>query len=497
MPLRTRLALTFVVFFTLALIVLEISTYFIVRQTLLTSIDNELRLSAEVLQKDFAQSNQSIEAYLRNNKLVLLLNTPSIGNLERTSVFAQVFEINGQLAASSPNLPQTLNLDQSVIQETLNIPGRQLFRTRPIEGLMIRELIVPLRLGNQDIAVLQLARPMAETNRALQVLFWALLGAGIFVLVVAARGSVWLTRAALKPIDQITMTAQSIVRAEDLSRRVPVPEPADELQRLSITVNELLARLEGLFMTQRRFVADVSHELRTPLAAMQGNLDVLSRGAARDPQLLEESLRDMRSEVNRLIRMVNDLLLLAQSEAGIQIRRELVEIDTLILEVHRELRPLAGQVVLRIGHEDQVQILGDRDRIKQALLNLTVNALQHTPAGGSVTLNLRADAQSAYLSVTDTGVGIDPANRPFIFERFYRADRSRSRVAGGAGLGLAIVKWIAEVHGGQISVVSELGVGSTFTLQLPLAHPNYPQLPPPEPEVAATMSNNGEKAVTL
>jgi two-component system OmpR family sensor kinase len=223
-----------------------------------------------------------------------------------------------------------------------------------------------------------------------------------------------------------------------------------------------------LFSAQRRFVADVSHELRTPLAAMQGNLEVLDRGAARDPELLAESLADMRREVARLIRMANDLLLLAQSEAGVQLRHEPVELDTLLLEVHRELRPLANGVQLKIAEEDQIIVQGDRDRIKQALLNLGVNALQHTRTGSSVTLSLARQGDVAMLSVSDGGTGISPDDLPYIFDRFYRADRSRSRNRGGAGLGLAIVKWIAEAHGGQVAVESSPGSGSRFSILLPL-----------------------------
>jgi signal transduction histidine kinase len=255
-----------------------------------------------------------------------------------------------------------------------------------------------------------------------------------------------------------------------------VPPAPDELQRLTITVNDLLARLEGLFSAQRRFVADVSHELRTPLAAMQGNLEVLDRGAARDPELLAESLADMRREVARLIRMANDLLLLAQSEAGVQLRDEPIELDTLLLEVHRELRPLAGDVQLRLGHEDQIIVRGDRDRIKQALLNLGINALQHTPSGGTVTLSLARQDGYATLTVADSGHGIGAGDLPYIFDRFYRADQSRSRHQGGAGLGLAIVKWVAEAHNGRIEVASSPGSGSQFSLLLPLTTTETPEL---------------------
>ncbi|HEU5089958.1 MAG TPA: HAMP domain-containing sensor histidine kinase, partial [Roseiflexaceae bacterium] len=298
---------------------------------------------------------------------------------------------------------------------------------------------------------------------------YAIFGGGLVVLLAAARGGTWLTRAAFKPIDEVVRTAQGIVSASDLSSRVPVPVVEDELHRLTVTINDLLARLETLFATQRRFVADVSHELRKPLAAMQGNLDVLARGADRDPELLRESLDDMRREVGRLIRMTNDLLLLAQTEAGLVLRKEPVELDTLLLEVVRELRPLANGVQLRLGAEDQALVNGDRDRIKQALLNLGMNALQHTPPGGIITLGLQRADDMVRLSVADTGSGIAPEALPHVFDRFYRADTSRNRNHGGAGLGLAIVKWVAEAHRGHVLVESEPGRGSLFALELPLA----------------------------
>jgi signal transduction histidine kinase len=176
----------------------------------------------------------------------------------------------------------------------------------------------------------------------------------------------------------------------------------------------------------------------------------------------------MRQETARMIRMVNDLLLLAQSEVQVQIRRAPVELDTLLLEVHRELRALACGVTLNIGAEDMVTVMGDRDRIKQALLNLGVNALQHTPTGGSVTLSLEQCQGFACITVRDTGTGIAPEDLPHIFERFYRADRSRTRSGGGAGLGLAIVQRVIEAHGGHVSVDSEQHQGSTFIIWLPL-----------------------------
>lgn len=498
MSIRTRLTISYVGFFAAALLALHTGLYMIVRSALIGSVDSELRLGVEVLRRGFLESNQTPYGFFRDDQLrAILLRQPPVRDFEATSLYVQFFDAKGELVGKSPNigegnLSNALTPDQDRFSRAFG--GADQITTVEYGEIELRELMVPLTFRNpvterdEIVGVLQVARSMAETENALRLLFYALTGGGIVVLLAAARGGTWLTRAAFRPIDEISQTAQSIVRAEDLSRRVPVPLAADELQTLSVTVNDLLARLEELFNTQRRFIADVSHELRTPLTAMQGNLEVLARGAARDPQLLNESIDDMRREVARLIRMVNDLLLLARSDSGIQIRHDPVELDTLLLETHRELRPLAGRVSLRIGEEDQAVVIGDRDRIKQALLNLGVNALQHTPPDGVVTLHLAVRDGYAALSVADTGCGIANEDLPHIFERFYRADRSRSRNGGGAGLGLSIVRSVVEAHGGRLHVASQPGQGSVFTIWLPLAQPgnaNSPALLTPQPAPAS------------
>ncbi|MBI3361894.1 MAG: sensor histidine kinase, partial [Chloroflexi bacterium] len=262
-----------------------------------------------------------------------------------------------------------------------------------------------------------------------------------------------------------------ITRADDLSRRIDLPGPPnDEIVRLSAAFNESLERLERLFNAQRRFVADVSHELRTPLTAILGNVDLLRRIGADD----RDSLDAIQSEAERMSRLVGDLLLLAQAEAGtLPVAREPVELDTLLLEVYRQMRVLAldGGIEMQIAEEDQARVLGDRDRLKQLLINLLSNALKYTPQGGRVTLGLARVNNWARLTVSDTGPGIPAEDLSRIFERFYRVDKARNRAQGGAGLGLAIAQRIARMHGGRIEVASEgvPGRGSTFSVWLPLA----------------------------
>jgi two-component system, OmpR family, sensor kinase len=294
-----------------------------------------------------------------------------------------------------------------------------------------------------------------------------LLGSALALVLAAVVGNV-LARAALQPIKAITETAQQITNTEDLSQRIPVAVPADELGQLTETINDMLGRLETLFQMQQRLVADVSHELRTPLTTIQGNLDLLRRGAADDPVMRGEALHAIGAETERMRRLVNDLLLLAQADAGLKLSLEPVELDTLLLDVYRQTSVMAGGVALRLGAEDQAMVQGDGDRLRQLLLNLVVNALKYTPAGGEVTLGMRRSDGWVQVAVSDTGVGIAPEDLAHIFDRFYRADPSRAR-SGGFGLGLPIAQWIAHAHGGRIEVASELGKGSTFTVWLPEA----------------------------
>lgn len=470
MSFRARLTLAYTGFFALALLLLGCGIYFSVRQALLAGVERDLWAATRQVRaifnagglEPFRTPTGDLSAYLRS-EFIKIFNNPNLG--------AQVFDADGQLLNSTPNLDgRDPPLPDGATVLGPDDVGSGLSIERTVDDVQIVSLVTPLVLesNNRVVGYLQISRPLRDVVTILSTLTWILLGGGAIALLITAGGAALLSSQALKPIDQITRTAQSIVNADDLAQRVPVPPKQDELHRLSVTINELLARLETLFTTQRRFVADVSHELRTPLAAMQGNLEVLERGGLRNPELAAEAVADMRRETGRLIRMTNDLLLLAQSDARVQIRNEPVELDTLLLEVYRELRPLAEGVQLRIGTEDQVTAIGDRDRLKQALLNLGVNALQYTPQGGCVTLGLEQHDGHALLSVSDTGVGISEADLPNIFDRFYRADRSRSRHSGGAGLGLSIVKRVAEAHGGHATVASIPGRGSTFAIWLPL-----------------------------
>jgi heavy metal sensor kinase len=468
MPLRTRLALGYTAFFALALVLLAIGVFLAVRQALLTEMEQQLHASSELIRQDFDASDAELADYFNDPAFLLRTHPPRIEGLESPALYVQIATRSGAIVATSGSLHEQ-HLPLSDADRAAALSGRTQFAEVQLGEARVLMLVRPLLADQAIVGVLQVAQPLREVARTLRLLLLSLTATGLFALLAAIRGGAWLTGGALRPVGQIAKTARQIIRAEDLARRVPGVPAHDEIGQLTTTINEMLERLEQLFTTQRRFLADVSHELRTPLTAMRGHLEILRRGAAQDPRALDESLTDMEREVNRLTRLVRDLLLLAQAEAGIHLQREPVALDELVLEVVRELRPIAAGIVLTPIIAEQVEVHGDHDRLKQALLNLVVNGLQHTPPGGTVQVALARADQHACLSVRDTGEGIAAEDLPHVFDRFYRTDLSRSRRSGGAGLGLAIVKWVAEAHGGQVEAHSAPGQGSTFILSLPLA----------------------------
>ena len=268
-----------------------------------------------------------------------------------------------------------------------------------------------------------------------------------------------------RPLERIATLATQISRADDLSYRLPDTGRDDEIGKLTMALNQTLARLETLFRTQQRFLADVSHELRTPLTTIRGNMDLMRRMGGADP----EALDDIQAELERMTRLVNDLLLLARADVGsLPIERERVALDTVMLDVYRQLSLLNPPVDVRLEEVDQVAVLGDADRLKQLILNLADNAIKYTPPGGQVCLRLFKTETEAHVEVADDGIGIPEEDLPYIFDRFYRVDKARTRAHGGSGLGLSIVKWIVDVHGGKIYATSDVGEGTTFHVTLPL-----------------------------
>jgi heavy metal sensor kinase len=342
------------------------------------------------------------------------------------------------------------------------------FNSTNSNNIHVRVLSVPLRTDRAPVGTLQVGISLSLLDTAQYTLAMVSVSVALLAMVASALLAWFATGRALAPLAAVTQVATTITKADDLSRRIPqAAAPENEIGQLIQAFNETLSRLENLFNTQRRFVADVSHELRTPLTVIKGELALMRRMRNAD----EESLKSAESEVDRLTRLVGDLLLLAQAESGrLPLDLKSVELDTILLEVFQQMKVVAGEKVhMRISSIDQVQVTGDRDRLKQVLVNLVGNAVQYTPPGGQVALSLDRSDNQARILVTDSGPGISPKDLPHIFERFYRGEKSRKRGQGsGFGLGLSIAYWIVRNHNGRIEVNSREGQGTTFCVWLPL-----------------------------
>jgi two-component system, OmpR family, sensor kinase len=336
------------------------------------------------------------------------------------------------------------------------------------DGQRWRAFVQPLRQDGAIAGYVAAFTPLGRLDASIQgyrVMLVTLVVAGL----AAALGGSWaIASGALRPIARMTRTAGAIAQSRDLSHRITEPPHRDELGRLAATFNAMLVSIETAYHAQQRFVADASHELRAPLTAIQGNLELLRRHGAMPEADRAEALAEAEREAGRMTRLVADLLVLARADAGVTLQRRPVDLDMVVLDMFRTARQLAGGQTLILEPFEPARAMGDEDRLKQLVLILLDNALKYTPAKGSVTLGLRRYATSVEILVRDSGVGVPAADLPHVFERFYRADPARSRDPGGTGLGLPIARWIAQQHGGDVTLASEPGQGTTATIRLPL-----------------------------
>ncbi|PZR96655.1 MAG: sensor histidine kinase [Candidatus Chloroheliales bacterium] len=468
MSIRLRLVLLYSGFLAVIVTVLCLAVYGFFAKNLSDSVDDTLRSRIQAV----VQSST-----LRDVYGTLQVDVPAADAFSSESVYVEVLDLEGRIARVSSNLAgNLLPISDSAFNAAAH-QGKETWSNQTLpNGTVLRMLTSPLQLPrvaepSGAIIVAESLEPMKATLRSLALV---LIISGVAAVLLSVLLGWFVTRRALTPIAAVTATAHNIELSQDLSQRIPERKVNDEVGQLANTFNRMLDRLQTAFAFQQRFVADSSHELRTPLTVIKGNASLLRH--VDDPAERDEALRAIENEANRMSRIVDDLLLLAQldnpSPTAVQDSGRLkrpVELDTLLLDTFKQARVMAGSRRVSFGHEDTATVLGDPDQLKQLLLNLVDNAVKYTPEEGSITLSLYRDNGWAVLEVADTGVGISQQDLPHIWERFYRVDKVRSREAGGTGLGLPIVRSIAFAHGGSVAAYSEPGQGSIFRVWLPLA----------------------------
>lgn len=387
--------------------------------------------------------------------------------LSSPGVYLQLLDADGRIATRSANLGmEALPVHADRLADVL--AGRSFYDLEMIAGQAVRLYHRPVFRAGRVIGAVEVGtslRSVQDTLARLRMIYAVGIGLGVSAGLAGAYG---LTRLGLRPLVRLTTLAGRIGHAGDLTARLPTSGPLDEVGRLTLTFNAMLTRLQAAFEAQRSFLAEASHELRTPLAALLGNADLLAR-YGEDPQRRRLALDAMRLEGQRTTRLLNDLMLAVQADAGWRIELSPVELSQVLASVAERSRLWAGGVALTVPDLPVAWVLGDADRLAQVFGNLLDNALRHTPAGGTVELAVHADSPWVTISVRDTGEGISPTALSHVFDRFYCASTNGTGRAYRSGLGLFIVRWIVEQHSGQVTVESALGRGSVFQVRLPTA----------------------------
>jgi heavy metal sensor kinase len=458
---RVRLTAWYLAMLALGLAVFGVGSWFAMRASAFHTIDEEL------------------EDRIRGVEKFMQIQIASLSPVEIRDEFRE-----HSVLGPGGDLFQVCNekgewLYRSAVLENSQVPIRrpdQLGGAAVFEDLVVQS--TPVRFATRRVVVsdhpysIQVAAPLNEFYEALERFRLILWFSVPLLLIGATIGGYWISRRALQPVDQITAAAESI-SIRSLSDQLDVPNTADELQRLSETLNRMLARLNSSVQRMSQFTADASHELRAPVSLIRTTAELAANGGRTNAEYHEDMVQIL-AEAERTSRLIDSLLLLARADAGEDgLQRELTNLATSVREAVDQGRTLAAERHIELTaviDEKPIVVLGDAEALRRLAFILIDNAIKYNNEGGSVQVALGSDDGHAVCTVRDSGIGIAEEDQRHIFDRFWRADKVRSRGAGGAGLGLSIARWIVERHQGTIEVRSEVGKGTTLTLKLPTIH---------------------------
>ncbi len=468
---RTRIRWSSISLITILLLIFSIALYSILSFLLHQHIDAQLLSIVQSQADRVKKETGEIEEILQKNSRDdtdddhLEKENDELREAIRDSV---VLNREGTVQWKGEGVGAVAQLDSLLFNQVLQ--GQTTYETlsRPTDS-PLRRISFPISSQGKVVYILQTRASLDLINETLHWLILTLGAATIGIVVFGWVGSHWVARMALSPIETLGQTAAN-VSAQSLDTRVALDAPYQEFQQLAKSFNSMFERLQKTFESQRRFVGDAAHELRTPLTAMKGNVEVaLQRD--RSPEEYQDVLATSLGQVEDMARLVKSLLTLTQfagERPPIDLKPVLFEplLENLVSDVSI-LAEEKGCLLTALFQEVPL-ILGDSGQLKQLVINLLDNAIRHTPMGGAVTVGLKSSEDQVCLTVKDTGSGIPAEHLPRIFERFYRADLARDRESGGTGLGLAIAQEIVLAHHGTISVKSDVGKGSVFTVSFPV-----------------------------
>jgi two-component system OmpR family sensor kinase len=472
---RRRLTFWYTVALTVTVVGFGTLLYLERRQSSLRELDQRLLLEADLADRWLTESYNVLGRIVTTAGARPSLDPGISAYLEAIRDYLIVVDTTGGVLALSEVGRELSAADIQLLTsmlDSLRLPKMSGTLDLSAPAGTVRYLAVRMEGAGPEVGGVLVATSVSRVAFGPAALLRSMLLIAPVILIGAIVVGHWLAGTSLRPVQGIMDEVEAISDGRSLHRRLPVPMSGDEMARLALTVNGMLSRLEQSFASLHRFTADASHELKTPLMVLRAGVERALVHPGVPPEILQ-SLDETLAQINQMSEMVENLLTLARADEG---RAPLAVEESDLRELLGDVAETAGMLGETAGiavradiPEHRVLLAVDRHRIREMLLNLVTNAIKYTPQGGSVGLGLGEEDGAVVITVRDSGIGIAPGDLPHIFERFWRADPARSRTGDrpGTGLGLAITKWIAEAHGGHITVQSRPGRGTVFVVRLP------------------------------
>ncbi len=480
---RVKIVLWHMLILSLALLIFGMVLYHNIYLKISDDTDDILRSRAKGIEQsidtyweaesmDIAEGNKKVHFTKEDNINFIRIAKRWVGEKindpDLINIIVRIFDAHGNPIASTRSIP-TEHLNPRIFYEVKK--GSDHFENSNLlvndKPSSFRIITTPVLENKRLSYVVQVASPLSQLNDVLRNLSFSLLFLLPLTVILTGFSGIFLVQLTLRPVDQMIETIHQIT-AENLKLRLKIPGTKDEIESLAKTFNQMIARLDEAFTSQRQFMEDISHELKTPLSVLKGELEVTLK-KLRSPEEYESALHSSLEEVNRIAGIVENLLTLARFDAKTTtLHAQHIDLNLLIKDAVEAIQVLALQkdITLQLNTAHTVDVLADKNQLKRLILNILDNAIKYTPSGGKIAIDLRQQKEHADIDITDTGIGIPEDEMPFIFDRFYRIDKSRSTI--GFGLGLSIAQSIAMAHGGKIYVKANSPQGTVFTVSLPI-----------------------------